>query len=119
MAVAAVLLAAGPVAAQHQQSVPATPLPIPSVDMNAPPRDFLTAARQAITAGHNGMAEEALERAESRVLDRDVRPSRADQPSQQQMVKTISDARAALHSGDKAHAISLIDQAVQQQASNI
>jgi alkylation response protein AidB-like acyl-CoA dehydrogenase len=118
MAVAVALLAAGPAVAQQQESVPASPLPIPSVDENAGPREFLTAARQAVVAGQAGLAEEALERAESRVLDRDVRPSRADQPSEQMMVKTISDARAALHAGDKAKALSLIDQAVQQQASN-
>jgi hypothetical protein len=87
-------------------------LPTPDVDENAPPTAFLNAARGAIAAGREGEAQEALERAESRALDRSVRPSRAGLPSPQPLVARIAAARAALAGGDRMQALQLIDQAL-------
>lgn len=88
-------------------------LPAPPVGDDASPRTYLTAARQALVAGRTGEAQEALERAESRALDRDVRPSLANQPSQQPLVTQIANARAALSTGNTAQTIQLIDAALQ------
>jgi len=126
---AIILLAAGPALAQTQ-SPPPRPLgsiapPIvtqqgivlpaltpPAVDENAPPRAFLEAARQALAAGRDGEALEALERAESRALTRDVRPSLAGDPSKQPLVETIGAARRALIGGDRIGTLTLIDKAL-------
>lgn len=87
-------------------------LPAPAVDDDAPPAAFLDAARRAIAAGRTGEAQEALERAESRALDRAVRPSKAGQPSRQPLVQQIAKARAALLDGDRMQALTLIEQAL-------
>jgi hypothetical protein len=87
-------------------------LPTPFVDPNASPAAFMKAAEAAIAAGRLGEAQEAIERAESRVLDRAVRPSKAGQPSQQKLVRQLSDARQALGAGDKAGALRLLEAAL-------
>ncbi len=83
-----------------------------TLDEDAPAAAFLRAARQAIAAGRVSEATEALERAESRALTRDVRPSLAGQPSDQKPVETIKAARVALASGDRLAALGLIDTAI-------
>jgi len=93
-------------------SVIAPRLPEPPLDDNAPPVAFLAAARQALAAGRTGEGQEALERAESRALDRAVRPSLAGQASRQPLVQQITRARDALAAGDPARAIQLIDMAM-------
>jgi hypothetical protein len=93
-------------------SVIAPRLPEPPLDENAPPAAFLAAARDALSAGRTGEGQEALERAESRALGRAVRPSLANQPSHQPLVRQITLARDALASGDIPHAIRLIDAAL-------
>ena len=87
------------------------PLPSPMIDDNAPPATFLRAARSALFTGDTGLAQEAMERAESRLLSRAVRPSLASQPSQQPLVAQIEAARNALSSGDRLQAIKLLDAA--------
>jgi hypothetical protein len=87
-------------------------LPAPSISEDAPPHDFLIAARQALAANRTGEAQEALERAESRTLNRSVRPSMANDPSHQPLVAQIGQARDALASGDRARTIQLIDTAL-------
>lgn len=84
-------------------------LPVPDLSENAPPRAFLEVARRAIAAGRTGEAQEALERAESRALDRSVRPSQAGLPSKQSLVAQIAEARSALSGGDRGRAIQLVD----------
>jgi hypothetical protein len=93
-------------------SVIAPRLPEPAIDENAPPMAFLNAARRALAAGRSGEGQESLERAESRALDRAVRPSQANQPSRQPLVQQIKQARDALAAGDAARAIQLIDVAI-------
>lgn len=86
-------------------------LPVPMISDDAPPSAFLKAAANAIAAGHTGEAQEAMERAESRALDRSVRPSRAGEPSRQKLVQQISQARQALAAGDKMTALQLVQAA--------
>lgn len=96
-------------------SAPAQPgpaLPSPAVDDDSSPLAFLLSARQAVTEGKLGVAQEALERAESRALVRSVRPSRASQPSQQGIVADITAARHALAAGDRALALDKISAAL-------
>jgi len=87
-------------------------LPTPFVDPNASPATFMKAALAAIAAGHLGEAQEAIERAESRALDRSVRPSKAGQPSQQTLVHLLADARHALSAGDKGGALRILQAAL-------
>ena len=86
-------------------------LPTPAVGEDAPPAAFIRSAIAAISAGRLGEAQEAIERAESRALDRSVRPSTAGQPSQQSLVQQLSAARQALGTGDKAGTLRLLQQA--------
>lgn len=87
-------------------------LPPPPVDDDAPPAAFLDAARRAIAANRTGEAQEALERAESRALDRAVKPSAAGTPSGQPLVKQIAHARQLLSAGDRAGAVKVIEKAM-------
>ena len=91
------------------RSLIAPRLPLPPVPEGAPPRQFLLAARQALQTGQTGVAQEALERAEARVLDRSVAPSRASEPITSPVVTQISNARQALGHGDIGGAIGIID----------
>jgi hypothetical protein len=97
-------------------SVIAPRLPTPSVGDDAGPRAFLQAAERALILGRTGEAQEALERAESRLLDRDVAPSRAGEPSAQPLVTTVGNARQALAAGDRDGAMRLITDALQRLA---
>ena len=89
-------------------------LPSPAVAESAPPDAFLRAARRAIAAGRTGEAQESLERAESRALDRSVRPSLAGQPSRSPLVSIIAEARGAVALGDRQGAVRLIDDALRE-----
>jgi hypothetical protein len=100
-------LATAPAFAQTAQP----PLPAPMIDPNAPPRTFIEAARHALAAGRTEEAQEAIERAESRALDRAVKPSLARDPSRQPLVLQLSQARQALAAGDRMRAITLLDAA--------
>jgi hypothetical protein len=94
------------------RSLIAPRLPAPSLGESASPRDFLVAARNALGQNRTGEAQEALERAESRALNRSVLPSSAGNPSGQPLVQTIADARRALSQRDHANVVALIDQAI-------
>jgi hypothetical protein len=90
---------------------PALPAPYAADDST---QAFLTAARQALTAGRTGEAQEALERAESRALDRDVAPSDAATPAADPLVQQIAAARQALSVGNTQAALQAIDAASRQ-----
>ncbi len=98
-------------------SVIAPTLPSPDVSPDAPARRFLLAARQAIAAGRTGQAQESLERAESRLLDRSVPRPAASQPDQAPPITLIAEARRALASQDGQAALRAIDGALQTLAA--
>ncbi len=89
-------------------------LPVPAVAADAGPRVFLQAAQAALEDGRTGAAQEALERAEARALDRSTTPDRADRPDGAPMVRRISDARAALGRGDTEAALQTVSDALAQ-----
>jgi len=90
----------------------AATLPRSGIGENAAPQDYLRAARGSLVAGHTGQAQQSLEMAETRALDRSVAQGETNAPSDSQLVSRISDARRALGGGDRAHAIQLIDTAL-------
>ena len=83
------------------RSLIAPSLPVPAVGANGGPRAYLEAAQRALAAGQTGEAQEALERAQTRMLDRSVAPSRADVPDQQPGVEDVNNALHALSAGDR------------------
>jgi hypothetical protein len=90
--------------------VPALPVPpVPSAD---PPSVFLSAARRAVAVGRTGEAQEALERAETRLLDRYLPTAATSVPDNQQAVLAIGAARRALTEHDRQAAITAIDDAI-------
>jgi len=87
-------------------------LPGSALGDSAGAHDYLKAAREALAAGHTGQAQEALERAETRALDRSVVATKGGDPSSSPLVAQIHDALDALGHGNTAHAIVIIDQAL-------
>jgi hypothetical protein len=77
------------------------------------PRDLLTTASQDLSANRTGAAQEALERAETRVLDRSVPATMAGQPDNGQAVDLIRQALTALGNNDLQSANSYTQQALQ------
>lgn len=100
--------------AHDTRSLIAPRLPDPLVGPGASPRQFLMAARQALATGQTGMAQQALEQAETRQLDRSVAPSRASDPIGGPVVTEINQARQALGNGDRDGAIRIIDALLQR-----
>ena len=78
-------------------------LPDPGATANTP-EALLTAAQRSLRAGRTGAAQEALERAETRILSRTTDPSMAGAPDDAAMVRHIGEARRALGNRDKAGA---------------
>lgn len=91
-------------------------LPTPDAASNSP-EAFLMAAQRALAAGRTGQAQEALERAETRLLTRATDPSMANTPDNAPMVMQISQARQALARRDNAGARRAIDMAMSSNAS--
>ena len=87
-------------------------LPTPAVGEDASPAQLLSVANDALQKGQTGLAQEALERAETRVLDRSTAPSAADQPDNSALIRDISSARQALGQGDLAGAQQPLQQAM-------
>jgi hypothetical protein len=94
----------------HSIIAPTLP-PSPAGD-DAASRDYLRAARASLVAGHTGQAQQSLEMAETRALDRSVVQGQANMPSDSQLVSRIRDARHALGGSDRTHTIQLIDLAL-------
>jgi hypothetical protein len=90
------------------RSTIAPSLPAPPVGQNAGPKQLLIAAQQAIAARRTGMAQEALERAESRLLDRSVPQGRTNEPADNGAAGQIEVARHALAAGDLVTASSTV-----------
>jgi hypothetical protein len=81
-------------------------LPAPPVDSFA---GLLATARADLVANHTGAAQEALERAETRALDRSIPVGTERMPDQAAEVAGIARARDALAAGDLRGAIAIID----------
>ena len=90
------------------RSTIAPALPVPPLSDNASPLDFLNFARDALAHRRTGEAQEALERAEARALDRSVPLFQTDKPVEDPLVTQIRQARIALGSNDIDHATQLI-----------
>ncbi len=87
-------------------------LPTPVIGDDGASHDYLRAARASLVGGRTGQAQQSLEMAETRALDRSVAAGQTAAPSDSQLVYEISDARRALGNGDRARAIQLIDLAL-------
>lgn len=82
-------------------------LPDPASASNSP-EAYLAAAQRALASGRTGAAQEALERAETRVLSRSTDPAAAATPADMPMVQQIGQARQALAARDIVGARSAI-----------
>jgi hypothetical protein len=93
------------------RSATASSLPGPPLLSGEPPVALLEAARQALQTGRIGQAQEALERAETRLLSVAVAPVQASSPDIEHAVLAIGTARSALAAHDRQGAIRAIDDA--------
>ena len=89
-------------------SIIAPELPPSPAGPDAAPADYLQAARDALTGGRTGEAQQSLEMAETRILSRAVDPDAASRPIQDPAVLNIRSARLALGHGDRARAIQFV-----------
>ncbi len=92
----------------HSNLAPA--LPSPGVDLG--PDQLLMRANQDLTAGRTGAAQEALEEAETRLLDRATAPSAANMPDNGPRIDAIRKALDSLASHDRAGAMQGIQMAM-------
>jgi len=97
--------------AANTRSEIAPRLPDPAAGSNTP-QAYLQAAQRALASGRTGAAQEALERAETRILSRSIDPSMAASPADMPMVMQISNARRALAGRDTSGARTAIDAAL-------
>jgi hypothetical protein len=117
LVLSASLLISGSAVALAQQDAPSretvlSPLPSPNLPEGAKPSDELRAAQGALAAGRTGEVEEALERAQTRMLDRSVALGQTNNPSDNPTVGQISQARQALAAHDRAACLQLIQTAI-------
>jgi hypothetical protein len=94
------------------RSVIAPNLPSPLIGANASPVDYLRAAQSALQAGRTGEAQQSLEMAQTRLLDRSVPMGQTDNPDSNPAVVQISHALRALAAGDRAQTMQLIQSAI-------
>jgi hypothetical protein len=87
-------------------------LPSPELGDAASAQDYLLAARNALAAGRTGEAQQAMEMAQTRLLDRSVPLFQTHSPSANPVVSQISQALQALAAGDKPRCMSLIEAAI-------
>ena len=87
-------------------------LPASAIGEDATANDYLRSARASLVAGRTGQAQQSLEMAQTRALDRSVVPNQASVPDDSLLVSRIYDARRALGEHDNVHAIQLIDLAL-------
>ncbi len=100
------------IAPTEARSATALPLPSPPVPSAEPPGAFLEAARRALEARRIGEAQEALERAETRLLSGSAAPVQASAPETEHAVLAIGMARRARAAHDPSGAVRAIDEAL-------
>ena len=98
--------------ADQPASTVAPSLPEPDVGQNAPAQDYLHAARAALATGRTGEAQQALEMAQTRLLDRSTPLFQTNTPSVNPAVGKIAAAIKAMGTGDRFAAMALIDEAL-------
>jgi hypothetical protein len=103
---------AGNITPQDTTSLIAGRLPEPPLDDNATIQDYLLAARNSLAAGRSGEAQEALERAETRALDRSVPLFQTSAPIHDPVVERIQLVLHTLGNGDRLEAMRLLEQAI-------
>ncbi len=94
----------------HSPIAPRLPAPAGGPDVG--PHTYLMDAQNALGAHQSGRAQEALERAETVMLQRSVPEEQASAPDQSAGVTQIAAARDALARGDLAGARSAVQQAL-------
>jgi hypothetical protein len=82
------------------RSVIAPHLPSPGAGKNAGPERYLEIADRALRAHKTGEAQQALEMAETRLLDRSTAPSDASQPDQNPRIAAVTSALKSLAAKD-------------------
>ncbi len=87
-------------------------LPSPPIGPNAGPADYLRAAQSSLQAGRTGEAQQSLEMAQTRLLDRSVPMGQTNNPTDNPAVTQISQALKALAAGDRAGAMQSIQAAI-------
>ncbi|MEJ0047303.1 MAG: hypothetical protein WDN04_15205 [Rhodospirillales bacterium] len=87
-------------------------LPQPAVGEGANADSYLQAAQAALQSHRTGAAQQALEMAETRLLDRSTPVNAAGQPDQDAAVQQVANARTALAKGDTQGANSAIQMAL-------
>ena len=103
----------GPSVLAQAEPQPRLALPDPPVADNAPIGAFLRAAQTALITGRLGEAQEALERAQTRMLDRSVPLFQTNNPSQDPGVTAVTQALRALAAGDREATLRHIQAAMQ------
>ena len=98
--------------AADTRSVIAPNLPTPPIGPNAGPADYLRAAQSALQRGRTGEAQQALEMAQTRLLDRSVPQGQTNNPSDNPAVTQVSQALKALAAGDRTQTMQLIQSAI-------
>lgn len=93
-------------------SVIAPNLPSPAIGENAAVRDYLAAARTALLTGRTGEAQQSLEMAETRALDRSVPLFQTSTAIRDPLVDEIEQALHALGAGDRGRAVQVIETAL-------
>ncbi len=84
----------------------------PNLGPDAGPEGYLLAASAALRQNRTGEAQQALEMAETRLLDRSTPVSAAGQPDQDPRVQAVDQALQALGRNDAAAAQNAIQQAI-------
>lgn len=94
----------------HSKIAPA----LPTVDLgpNATAGDYLHAAAKALTNHQTGLAQHALENAETLLLTRSVAHGAANTPDESQAVQNISAARRALGANDLTQSLDLVQKTI-------
>lgn len=98
--------------AGNTRSTIAPNLPSPPVGPNASAVDYLRVAQSSLQAGRTGEAQQALEMAQTRLLDRSVPMGQTNNPSDNPAVRQISQALQALAAQDRAQVLQLIQSAI-------
>lgn len=96
------------VASAEPRGAIAPRLPLPASGADATPLRYLEDARAALRRHRNGEAQEALERAETRMLDRG-QPHGPDRADNARLLQATTLARQALAKGDAGRALAALD----------